>query len=148
MYASYENYNTAPEKKREQSQRPPEKEMERVSYDLVDAEPLQKAKGVYEVIVVYAWAEWCNPCKAIAPKFEMLGHKMIKYLQSNQLLLLKDNIETETSIHREHVNVIPTFFVYVRGEVVEIFTGVDFDKLEGFLSNYFQEKMNNTRIFK
>lgn len=146
MYASYENYNNTTEKKKEQSKQPPE--IERVSFDLVDAEPLQKAKEMYEVIVVYAWAEWCNPCKAIAPKFEVLGHKMIKYVQSNNLLFLKDNIETENSIHREHVNVIPTFFVYVKGVVVEIFTGVDFDKLEGFLFNYFKEKMNNTRIFK
>ena len=141
MYASYENYNNT-EKKEEK------REIERQSFDIIDINSFNKAKSMYEIIIVYAWAEWCNPCKVMAPKFELLGHKFSQYIQNNQLLLLKDNIENETSIHQNQVSVIPTFFLNVKGELKEILTGVDFNKLEEFLSNYFGEKMNNTRIFQ
>lgn len=58
-------------------------------------------------------------------------------MDENRLLLLKDNIEEEESIHKKDVNVVPTFFVYVKGQLTKVFTGVEFKELEGSVANYF-----------
>jgi thioredoxin-like negative regulator of GroEL len=92
-----------------------------------------------EVIIVDAWAPWCQPCKTIGVKFEALGDRFESFIQQKRLLLLKDNIDNEeASYHRSLVDVVPTFFIYVGGKVVDVLTGVDFDRLEDFLENYFQ----------
>lgn len=137
MYRNYKDYNEVEKK-----------EVVRVSYDLVDMESFERAKKNYEVIIVYAWTDWCNPCKLLAPKFEILGQKYEEQMKRNHLLFLKDNVDKDSSIHQKHVHVVPTFFIYIQGELKEIFTGVDYNKLESFLNNYFEEKMNNMRIFK
>lgn len=127
MYASYENYN-----KEEKSM-----VVERVSYDLVDADSLAQALQTTEVVVVDAWASWCTPCKQIAPKFEVLGQRFREEMDRGRLLLLKDNIENEDSVHKNDVHVVPTFFVYIQGQITKVFTGVEFRELEAFLVSYF-----------
>lgn len=129
MYASYENYNKEDPSSTEQ--------IERVSFDLEDSSSFDSALQNSEVVIVDAWASWCNPCKKIAPKFEELGHLFLSFVKSGRLLLLKDNIENEDSVHKNDVHVVPTFFVYIRGEITKVYTGVEFKELESFIYNYF-----------
>jgi thioredoxin-like negative regulator of GroEL len=90
------------------------------------------------VIIVDAWAPWCRPCKTASQKFEALGEKCLQYIETKRLLLLKDNIDNEdTSHHRSMVDVVPTFFVYIKGQLATMFTGVDFDRLLAYIVQYF-----------
>ena len=133
MYQSYGDYN--------QSYPLPANEMapgKKYSYDLMDGKDLQAVLDKVEIILVDAWAPWCQPCKKAGQKFEALGQKFETFVEQKRLLLLKDNIDEETSYHRELVEVVPTFFIYVRGKLQDVLTGVDFDKLEQFLARYFQ----------
>ena len=134
MYASYETYNG---NNPEESRNPTEQEQkERLSFDLVDGESFKKALEHYEIIVVDAWAPWCNPCKKAGEKFEKLGKKHEKHLRSRRLLLLKDNIDDETSIHKNSVHVVPSFFLYVRGKLLKIFSGVEYQEFEEHVDEY------------
>lgn len=137
MYASYENYNLDNKKE--------EEKVDRLSYDLIDITSFEKAKKLYEMIIVYAWANWCNPCKAFAPKYESLGHLFKNLLKTRQLLLLKDEIDREDCIHRDQCSVIPTFFIYINGDLKEVFSGVDSKKIQDYINNYFQK---DDRVFK
>jgi len=132
MYASYENYNKEQdEKEKEQPSIP------RISFDITDVENFYKAKEMYEVIVVDAWAPWCTPCKKAGERLEELGHRYLDFVKMNRLLFLKDNIDNEESPHKKDVNVVPTFFVYVRGKLHQVYTGVEFPEFEEFLNHYF-----------
>ena len=133
MYKNYGEYNQAyaPETKHPQRKH---------SFDLMSAKDLEVVLDKIEVIIVDAWAPWCQPCKTIGVKFEALGDRFESFIQQKRLLFLKDNIDNEeASYHRSLVDVVPTFFIYVRGKVVDVLTGVDFDRLEEFLENYFQQ---------
>jgi len=131
MYASYETYNGQNPEEKEQEQ-----QKDRFSYDLVDPESFKKALENYEIIAVDAWAPWCNPCKKAGEKFEKLGKKHERHLRSHRLLLLKDNIDEETSIHKNNVHVVPSFFLYVKGQLVQIFSGVEYQEFEQQVDMY------------
>jgi hypothetical protein len=133
MYASYDNYN-----QEQQTQ----KDVPRISYDITNPAFFNSALPDYEMIVVKAWASWCMPCKTTAPMYEALGHRLKDYVQQDRLLLLKDNIDNEDSIHKEHVSVVPTYFVYVRGKIEKVYTGVDFEEFESFVMSHFARKMS------
>jgi thioredoxin 1 len=134
MYKSYGEYH--------QSYPLPANELEpnkKYSYDLMSGNDLKAVLDKVEIILVDAWAPWCQPCKKAGQKFEALGQKFESFLQQKRLLLLKDNIDDEeNSHHRPLVEVVPTFFIYVQGKLKDMVTGLDFDRLESFLTDYFQ----------
>lgn len=135
MHKNYGEYDRvyAPEEPE-----PMEDSRRKYTYDLMSGADLRAVLNSIPVIVVKAWAPWCRPCKKAGVKFEALGEKFNEFLDAKQLLLLNDNIDEETSHHRPMTDVVPSFFVYVNGQLVELFTGVDFDKLENFLAQHFQ----------
>ena len=134
MYKSYGDYN--------QSYPLPAKDEApavKYSFDLMSGNDLKAVLDKVEVILVDAWAPWCQPCKRAGEKFELLGQKFQSFIQEKRLLLLKDNIDQEeTSYHRNLVEVVPTFFIYAQGKLQQVVTGVDFEQLENFLIEYFQ----------
>lgn len=133
MYQSYGDYNESYPLPAE------EKPTVKHSYDLMSGNDLKAVLDKVEIILVDAWAPWCQPCKKVGQKFEALGEKFAPFLESKRLLLLKDNIDQEeTSHHRSLVEVVPTFFIYVWGQLHNVVTGVDFDHVENFLIEYFQ----------
>lgn len=130
MYKSYGNYHSSVD-----AHEPP---TQKYSYDLMSGKDFEQALQRVEVIVVDAWAPWCQPCKKLSARFEQLGEKFHSFLEAKRLLLLKDNIDDEdTSYHRLSVKVVPTFFVYIRGKLHHVWTGIDFKQVEDFLVSYF-----------
>jgi thioredoxin-like negative regulator of GroEL len=113
---------------------------QKYSYDLMSAKDFEHALQRVEVIIVDAWAPWCQPCKKLSARFEQLGEKFHSFLEAKRLLLLKDNIDDEDrSYHRLSVKVVPTFFVYIRGKLHHVWTGIDFKQVEDFLVSYFSQ---------
>ncbi len=65
-------------------------------------------------VLVDYWAEWCGPCKMIAPSLDESAETY-----SGRLSVAKINIDhNQTTPSRYHVRGIPTLMLFKHGEVV------------------------------
>ena len=64
-------------------------------------------------VLVDFWAEWCGPCKQIAPALDEIGEEL-----SGQMLLAKVNIDENPETPSKYgVRGIPTLMLFKDGEV-------------------------------
>ena len=70
-------------------------------------------------IVVDFWAEWCGPCKMIAPSLEQLAKEYVSKFKVGKLNV-DDNRATAM---RYNVRSIPMLLVFKGGEVAEQIVG-------------------------
>lgn len=85
-------------------------------FDIKDHDNFQEILSKFPIVVVDAWAKWCQPCKLIMPKYNDLAYDFETEFNNNRIIFLKDNIDDENSIHRADISVVPTFFIYVHGK--------------------------------
>ncbi len=99
-----------------------------IAEPLKNVKQLKKALKKHRVVVVDVWAEWCQPCVMLKPKFEEIARK---YKDSKFFKFFTDDIDVDTSVHKDKVTAVPTFFVYTDGNLQprKEFQG-DLDKLE------------------
>ena len=65
-------------------------------------------------VLVDFWAEWCGPCKAIAPSLEELSHEMV-----NKLKIVKINVDENPSISQTYsIRSIPALMIFKDGEKI------------------------------
>lgn len=90
-----------------------------------DAEVLQSDVPV----LVDFWAEWCGPCKALAPLIDEIASE---YAGKAKVGKLDTDASRDVSV-RFSISAIPTVMVFHKGEVVEKFVGLrskqDFTKV-------------------
>jgi thioredoxin 1 len=61
------------------------------------------------------WAEWCGPCRAIAPLIDELGESF-----NNTASIGKVNVDSESDISAEYgITSIPTLLFFKDGKVVD-----------------------------
>ena len=78
--------------------------------------------------VVDFFAEWCGPCKRIAPALEKLSHK-----HAEKVTIVKvdvDNEELEQICVEYKITAMPTFKFIKSGKVVATITGANEKKIE------------------
>ncbi len=64
-------------------------------------------------VLVDFWAEWCGPCKMIAPALEEIAHEM-----NGRLTIAKMNIDDNPLTPQKYgVRGIPTLMLFKNGEV-------------------------------
>lgn len=77
------------------------------------------------IVVVDFFAEWCGPCKMIAPKLE----EMSQTLAGKVSFYKVDVDEQEMLSGREAIRAMPTMKVYNNGQLVETIVGANLPKL-------------------
>lgn len=70
-------------------------------------------------VLVDFWAEWCGPCKMVAPVLEEIAAE-----NSAKLRIAKVNVDENPEVARQYsILSIPTMNVYVGGQVVKSIVG-------------------------
>jgi thioredoxin 1 len=70
-------------------------------------------------VLVDFWAEWCGPCRALAPVLEDLASKM-----NGKVKIVKINIDGNQEIPTQYaIRSIPTLMLFKDGKLVETKVG-------------------------
>ena len=81
-------------------------------------------------VLVDFWAEWCGPCKSIAPSLEEISNEM-----NDKLLVAKINIDENPKIAQEYnIRSIPALMIFKEGKKVsEIMGALPKSNLESWI---------------
>ena len=75
--------------------------------------------GADTPVLVDFWAEWCAPCKQIAPALEEVSEEF-----AGKMTIAKVNIDDDPDTPGKfHVRAIPTLMIFKGGEVVATKSG-------------------------
>jgi thioredoxin 1 len=86
-----------------------------VTDETFEAEVLSSDKPV----LVDYWAEWCGPCKMVAPVLEAIAEE-----HGDKLTIVKLNVDENPQVTQKYgILNIPTLGVFVSGEVVKELVG-------------------------
>src|ERR1700724_1540653 len=75
--------------------------------------------GATEAVVVDFWAEWCGPCRMIAPALEEIAGSM-----AGKVKIVKLNVdENPANTQKYGIMSIPTLMIFKNGELASRQTG-------------------------
>ena len=79
----------------------------------------QEFVAKYPKVVVDCWAEWCGPCRMVAPVFEALAEK-----HQGDIVYAKLNTDHNPKTAMQHkIQGIPSFLIYHNGEFIDMVVG-------------------------
>lgn len=82
------------------------------------------------LVVVDYNTEWCGPCRKFAPIFEEMAKR---YPETVFLSVDSENIDHPDC---QSIQKVPTFKIFLRGELKQEFSGVDSERLERYIQRY------------
>ncbi|MGE3308341.1 MAG: thioredoxin [Limisphaerales bacterium] len=70
-------------------------------------------------VLVDFWAEWCGPCKMIAPVLEELAGEL-----DGQIKIAKVDVDSEAALASQYgITAIPTLLLFKNGQIVDQMRG-------------------------
>ena len=101
-----------------------------VNNETFTSEVLEQTK----LVLVDLWAEWCGPCKQIAPTLEELAEKY-----SENLSVCKVDVDSNRELALQYnVRSIPSLMIFKNGEMVDSLIGaVSLEELEDLVTRNF-----------
>ena len=86
-------------------------------------------------VMVDFWAEWCGPCKALAPVLEELAQEY-----EDEVKVVKINVDENPKTAQEYgVRGLPSLFAFKKGELVSQMVG---NQSRDKIRNAFEEIKN------
>ena len=84
-------------------------------------------------VLVDFWAEWCGPCKMIAPILDELAEEKV-----GKIKVAKVNVDNNQELATQYgIRAIPTLLLFQGGKIKETFVGMTGKKdLERKLASY------------
>jgi thioredoxin len=77
------------------------------------------------LVVIDFYAQWCGPCKRLAPKYEELAEEY-----GEKIVCYKVDVDVASDIAREcAISAMPTFHFYKNGDKISDFMGANEAKL-------------------
>ena len=98
-----------------------------VSDDSFEQEVLQSEMPV----LIDYWAEWCGPCKMIAPMIQEMSESM-----DNVVFLKVDVDENEESAAEYNISAMPTFVFIKKGAKIADMMGANAEKLKAMVAEH------------
>lgn len=75
------------------------------------------------IVVADFYADWCGPCKVIAPTFEGLA---VKYTKPKRIAFAKINVDKLSDIASQYgVRAMPTFMIFKNGSAIKTIQGAN-----------------------
>ncbi|KAK4033507.1 thioredoxin-like protein [Parachaetomium inaequale] len=77
----------------------------------------------HAIVIADFYADWCGPCKMIAPTFESLA---TKYAKPNRIAFCKVDVDIQGEVAQQYgVRAMPTFLVLRNGSVIDTIQGAN-----------------------
>lgn len=132
MYKSYSEIGVSEEKNQDQY----------AILELINQEQKNDIINSHRVVLIDIFANWCGPCKQIAPSYALLA---MKYSKPTICAVVKQQFDSVEEDIKNKIQGIPLFLYYINGELKDKVIGADLNEVENKLQSILSDVMKNLK---